>query len=143
MSESFDIELRVRYGETDQMGVVYHANYLDWFEVGRTEWMRQSGVTYRELEDQGLLLPVTEASIKYIASAKYDLVRVTTRVASYNKLRLTFEYEVRRVADNELLVKGMTEHVFITREGRVVRLAKAHPELDAILVAKATSGDPQ
>lgn len=144
MSESFDIELRVRYSETDQMGVVYHANYLNWFEVGRTEWMRQSGVEYRELEAQGLLLPVTEAGLKYIASAKYDdLVRVTTRIASFDKLRLTFAYEVRRVDDGELLVTGQTEHVFITREGKVVRIGKTHPEVHRILAEKAAPSDQQ
>ncbi|HEU4962314.1 MAG TPA: thioesterase family protein [Bacilli bacterium] len=137
MSESFDIELRVRYGETDQMGVVYHANYLDWFEVGRTEWMRQSGVHYRSLEEEGVLLPVTEARLKYIQSAKYDdHIRVTTRIASYNKVRLTFGYEVRRLPDNELLVAGTTEHVFINREGQVLRIAKTHPEIHEVLAGK-------
>jgi acyl-CoA thioester hydrolase len=138
MAESFSIDLRVRYGETDQMSVVYHANYLNWFEVGRTEWLRLGGANYRRLETEGLLLPVTEAKLKYHASAKYDdLVRVTTWVDSFNKVRLVFYYEVTRVEDGLLLCSGNTEHTFINREGQVVRIHKTHPELYELIASKA------
>lgn len=138
MAESYSIEFRVRYGETDQMGIVYHTNYLNWFEIGRTEWLRQSGANYRALEDEGLLLPVTEAHLKYHVSAKYDdIVRVTTWVDSYNKVRLVFYYEIHRVADGVLLASGTTEHAFINREGQLVRLHKIKPELYELVASKA------
>jgi acyl-CoA thioester hydrolase len=141
MAESFEIELRVRYQETDQMGVVYHANYLNWFEVGRTEWLRQNGISYRSLEEQGFLLPVTEAWCKYHASAKYDdLVRVKVWVDALNKVRIVFAYEVRRVSDGFKLVSGKTEHVFINREGQVQRMNRVLPELYDLISTKA--GDP-
>jgi acyl-CoA thioester hydrolase len=142
MAEIFEIDVRVRYGETDQMGVVYHANYLNWFEIGRTEWLRQSGANYRRLEEDGLLLPVTEANLKYYRSAKYDdLVRVRTWIESYNKVRLVFRYEVYRVEDGELLCSGMTEHVFINRDGQVVRLNKTHPEVYELILSKVKGGE--
>jgi acyl-CoA thioester hydrolase len=140
MAETFEIDVRVRYGETDQMGVVYHANYLDWFEIGRTEWLRHSGAHYRRLEEDGLLLPVTEANLKYKRSAKYDdLVRVRTWIESYNQVRLIFGYEVYRVDDMELLCSGRTEHVFITRDGQVVRLNKTHPDVYDLIMSKVQS----
>ncbi|MFD2169471.1 acyl-CoA thioesterase [Tumebacillus lipolyticus] len=140
MAEFFEVELRVRYQETDQMGVVYHANYLNWFEVGRTEWLREYGVSYRGLEEQGWLLPVTEAQCKYHAPAKYDdLVRVKTWVEAFNKVRIIFGYEVARVSNGERLVSGKTEHVFINREGQVQRVDRILPDLYELI--KRKTGD--
>jgi acyl-CoA thioester hydrolase len=137
VTDTFTTEIRVRYSETDQMGIVYHANYLAWFEVGRTEWLRNLGRTYRDLEAEGLRLPVTEVGCKYHQSARYDdLVRVTTWIESYRKVRLRFGYEVHR-EDGALLVSGFTEHVFVGAEGQVVRLPKTHPELYEMLASKA------
>jgi acyl-CoA thioester hydrolase len=137
MTESFTTEVRVRYVETDQMGVVHHSNYLNWFEVGRTEWMRLSDLSYRELEEDGILMPVTEVHVKYHAPARYDdLVRITTWIESYNKVRVIFSYEVRR-EDGELLVTGRTEHAFINRAGQVVRLHKTHPHVYERIAGKA------
>lgn len=91
------IQLRVRYAETDQMGVVYHANYLAWCEVGRTELMRQLGFPYAELEKTGTLLVVAEASLRYHAPARYDdLVWVDTAVESVRSRAVTFEYRIAR-----------------------------------------------
>ena len=137
LPDTFTTEFRVRYSETDQMGIVYHANYLPWFEVGRTEWLRTYGYTYRGLEEDGLLMPVTEASCKYHQSARYDdLVRVTTWIEFYNKVRMRFGYEVKR-EDGTLLVSGFTEHVFLNQSGHVVRLHKTHPELYEKIASQA------
>jgi acyl-CoA thioester hydrolase len=132
-------EFTVRYHETDKMGIVHHANYLHWFEVGRVEFMRSSGFPYRPLEEAGVYLPVTEATCKYHASALFDdQVQVRTRIASYNKLRLLFGYEVTRVSDGVKLVSGTTEHVFQKAEtGQVIRLHKNYPDLHAIILEKA------
>jgi acyl-CoA thioester hydrolase len=132
-------ELRVRYAETDAMGVVYYANYLVWFELGRTDWIRAFGVTYREFEEQGILLPVVDAHCAYKTSARYDdLVRVETSVAALTPARIRFAYRaVRAGPDPALLAEGHTEHVFLTREGRVARLNR-HPRLwQALAPARA------
>ena len=83
--------------ETDQMGVVYHANYLTWFEIGRTELIRSLGYPYRKIEEKGLLLPVTEADLKFKKPARYDdLVGIYTRVSQMSNVRLQFAYEIRK-----------------------------------------------
>ncbi len=116
------LTVRVRYGETDQMGVVYHANYLLYFETGRTELLRAAGVAYSELEKKGLFLVVTEASCRYRAAARYDdLLRVTTRVAGVGKARVRFEYEVHG-PDGNLLTEGHTELAAVDRAKSPVRL---------------------
>ena len=91
----YDINVRVRYAETDQMGVVYHSNYLVYFEIGRTEMMRASGISYAELEERGYVLAVVESSMKHTGSAKYDdLLTVRTWLRQVTKTRLRFEYAV-------------------------------------------------
>src|SRR5690625_7958920 len=92
--------LRVHYKATDQMGVVHHANYISWFEMGRTEMMRHLGIAYREMEDLGLLLPVLDVKVKYHKPAHYDdCVAVYTTLEEFSPIRLTFKYEVRRVSE--------------------------------------------
>jgi acyl-CoA thioester hydrolase len=115
--------VRVRYAETDKMGVVYHANYFVWFEVGRTDLLRNHGWTYREMEAEGLSLPVIEAHAEYKQPARYDDeldVRVVGSLIS--PARVQFAYEVVRMADNQLLVTGHTVHAAIDRGGRPCRL---------------------
>lgn len=91
-------ELRVRYAETDQMGVAYHANYLVWCEVGRTDFIRHLGVTYAEMERDGVMLAVADARVRFHAGARYDdLVRVETRLSDLRSRSVTFEYELLRV----------------------------------------------
>lgn len=134
--------LRVRYGETDQMGVVYHTNYLNWFEVGRTEWIRKAGLTYRELEEKGVLLPVTDAVLSYKKPARYDdVVEIRTRIKELGAVRLAFAYEIIRVSDGELLVSGETMHVFTNKELKPIRLAKTEPEIYAWLDAQYKGGE--
>jgi len=118
------VTVRVRYAETDRMGVAYHAHYLAWFEIGRTELMRVSGCTYRELEEgPGLFLPVIEAGARYHAPARYDdVLRVHTRIVDVGAATVKFEYRVTREDESELLATGFTEHALVGGKGRAVRL---------------------
>ncbi|MEK3881736.1 thioesterase family protein [Paenibacillus sp. PL2-23] len=140
--------LRVRYQETDQMGVVFHGNYVTWFEIGRTEWIRAAGYDYKTIESKGLLLPVVDLACKYIAPARYDdLVVVCTRIESCSPLRIAFQSQVRRVTElpaetevafgedlpGEPLVEGGTRHVWVNTDWQPARLNKVMPELYAVL----------
>jgi acyl-CoA thioester hydrolase len=122
--------LRVRYAETDQMGVVYYANYLVWFEIGRSEFCRAHGFEYRDMErEDGLCIIVAEASCRYKASAHYDdEIVVNTCLRAVRKRVLIFEYEVYRQADNVLLAEGETTHVIVNREGRPCALPEKYRE---------------
>ena len=116
--------VRVRYAETDRMGVVYHANYFVWFEVGRCELLRAAGTSYRALEDDdGVLLPVIEAHCEYRQPGRYDdelEIRVQGRLRS--PARLAFEYEVLRPTDGATLARGHTVHAATNHKGRPCRL---------------------
>lgn len=133
-------QLRVRYQETDQMRVVYHANYLNWFEIGRTEMIRELGMPYRLLEERGLLLPLVEVEIKFRKPAKYDdWISIYTRVIEHNHLRLRFESRICRNTERsdepsgELLVSGTTKHVWLNREWKPARIDKEAPDLFRLL----------
>ena len=113
--------LRVRYAESDQMGVSYHANYLVWFEVGRTEWMRSRGYAYRGLEAEGVFLPVTEAACRYLVATRYDdLLYVATSIGRLGRTVVRFEYRIHK-EDGRLAATGHTEHCFLSRDGRPTR----------------------
>src|SRR5262245_39180881 len=115
--------VRVRYAETDQMGIVYYANYLVWFEVGRTDWLRECGWSYRDMEADGYALPVIEARCSYQESARYeDELEVRTRSTLDSPVRIQFTYEVVRVTDETTLATGMTMHAALDRTGRPRRL---------------------
>ena len=117
------VTARVRYGETDQMGVVYHANYLSFFEVARTELIRLRGVAYSALEEGGLRLMVTEAAMQYHSPGRYDdVLAITTRLAESGPARVRFDYEVRREGEEEVLVTGHTVLASIGEDGRPCRL---------------------
>jgi acyl-CoA thioester hydrolase len=115
--------VRVRYAETDQMGIVYYANYLVWFEVGRTDLLRLTGWSYREMEADGYALPVVEAHCEYRQSARYDdeLEIVTTGVI-VSLVRVKFEYQVVRAHDGALLASGHTVHASLDTSGKPRRL---------------------
>jgi len=118
-----DNTFRVRYAETDAMGVVHHASYLVWFEVGRTEYTRAAGLPYREVEEDGVRLVVIEAHAEFKRPARYDdLVVVRTTVGEVSKATLTFRYEVRLQSDDTLLVSGYTVHAATDLAGRVQRM---------------------
>ncbi|MEE3181317.1 MAG: thioesterase family protein [Planctomycetota bacterium] len=124
------VTARVRYGETDQMGVVYHANYLSFFEVARTELIRLRGVAYSALEEGGLRLMVTEAAMQYHSPGRYDdVLAITTRLAESGPARVRFDYEVRREGEEEVLVTGHTVLASIGEDGRPCRLPAELREL--------------
>ncbi len=110
-----ETRLRVRYAETDQMNVVYHSNYIIWFEVGRVEFMRQLGITYREMEQEDQLhLPVVEVRCRYKAPARYDdEITIRTRIARLRSSFITFQYQVLRTEDGLLLAEGESTHVAV------------------------------
>ena len=113
--------VRVRYADSDQMGVSYYANYLIWFEVGRTEWLRARGCTYREWEQRGIFLPVTDAYCRYHAPSRYDdRLFIVTRLGSLARVSLRFDYRVLH-EDGRLTAEGHTTHCFLSRAGRPVR----------------------
>ncbi len=113
-------QITVRYAETDMMGIVYHGNYLPWFEVGRTTLLKECGLPYRELEAQGYLLPVVELGVKFAKPALYDdTVTIITRLHERPLLRIRLDYEIRR--GDDLLVTGFTVHGFINKAGEPVR----------------------
>jgi acyl-CoA thioester hydrolase len=111
-----ETQIRVRYGETDQMGVVYHANYASYFEVGRTEWLRQFGITYKSMEESGVMLPVVSLTLNYKNSARYDdLIKVKTTLKKLPLASIEFEYELTN-QKNELVATGNTVLAFIDME---------------------------
>jgi acyl-CoA thioester hydrolase len=116
-----DTELRVRYGETDQMGIVYHPVYLMWCEIGRTEYMRQLGMPYASLEARGTLLAVADASLRYHAPARYDdMIRIETILSDVRSRALTFDYTIVNAATGARLVSARTLLIAIDRASRPV-----------------------
>jgi len=115
--------LRVRYAETDQMGVVYYANFLVWFEVARVEWLRQGGWSYRDMEHDGTALPVIEAHCEYRQPARYDdEIEIAARATLLTPVRIRFDYEVVRVAEGSLAALGHTVHAAVDAGGKPCRL---------------------
>ncbi|MDQ6422333.1 thioesterase family protein [Paenibacillus sp. LHD-117] len=145
--------LRVRYQETDQMGVVFHGNYVTWFEIGRTEWIRSAGYDYKTIESKGLLLPVVDLNCRYASPGRYDdMLLICTRVEESSALRVTFQSQVRKVISSEqwqaaeipfgddlpgeLLAEGGTKHVWVGPDWQPTRVSKAMPELYELLARK-------
>ena len=121
-SPSFRCVVRVRYADTDQMGMAYHGNYVTWFEVGRTEMLRAQGMSYREVEAAGFRMPVLEVRCRYLRPARYDdELAIETVLAALGRASLCFEYRVVRAADGELLAVGESRHCFLDAAGRPVR----------------------
>lgn len=122
---------RVIYGDTDQMGVVYYANYLRWFEMGRTELLRQIGAPYSAVERRGLFFPVSEVSCRYLRSARFDdEIAVETVLQALGRATLVFAYKITRKNDNVLLVEGWTRHACLDANGQVVKIGR---ELETVL----------
>ncbi len=116
-------EIRVLYADTDAMGIVYHTNYIKWFEVGRTELFREVGVTHDRLEAFGLFMPVTKAYCHYYAPARYDeLLMLETEMIYVKRVSMKFRSVIRDKSERKLLVEGYTVHGCTDCEGRVVRL---------------------
>lgn len=141
--------VQVRYAETDQMGVAWHGNYLAWFEVGRTDLLRDHGMTYRELEANNLKLPVIEVGVRYLSPALYDdELEVRTRLGEMTGARVRFEYALHRPGEAEPLATGFTVHAGIDGRGRPRRLpqelrrALSEPREACIIAGKEDERDP-
>lgn len=107
------LQVRVRYAETDQMGVVYYGNYAQYFEMGRTEWLRKSGISYKWMEENGIMLPVVDLSVKFKQSAHYDdLLTVVTKLQNLPTIKIGFDYEIFNEKE-ELITTGSTTLVFV------------------------------
>ena len=119
-----DVDIRVRYAETDQMGVAYYANYLIWFEVGRSEFCRERGFRYADLEAMGYKLVVTDVHCRYRSSARYDeTVIVRTRLKDANKRMITFGYQIlRKDQEEEVIAEGETQHICVDSNGKTKSL---------------------
>jgi acyl-CoA thioester hydrolase len=115
--------IRVRYAETDAMGVAYYANYFVWFEVARTDLLRSLGWSYREMEESGVVLPVIEATCAYRSPARYDdLLEIRTEGRMTSGVRMEFTYDVALPAGSRVLASGRTAHAAVTKAGRPCRL---------------------
>ena len=121
--ETFDWDLRVRYAETDQMGVTYYGNYLVWFEVARTEYFRSKGVVYTDIEKDGLYLAVAESRCRYLAPTRYDdVVTIRTWISRLGLTSIHFSYEVLNKQSGQKIAEGSTSHVFVNRGMRPMRI---------------------
>jgi acyl-CoA thioester hydrolase len=134
---------RVRYAETDQMGIVYHANYLIWMEIGRVEFVRARGWAYKQIEGEGLFLAVVEANCRYLFPARYDeLIAVDTAIERSSSRVVEFAYDIRLCETEQLLAKGKTRHVWLNREMRPCSLPPEY--MDSVRVTVPPSeGDPE
>jgi acyl-CoA thioester hydrolase len=125
----YETEVRVRYAETDQMGIVHHANYLVWFEVGRSDLCRQKGFSYREMEDGDSLLVVGEARVRYRSPAFYDdLLTIRTKVSEIRSRSVRFVYEVYRASDSTILAAGETIHFVTDRDRKIKSLPNTYKQ---------------
>jgi acyl-CoA thioester hydrolase len=133
-----ETRVRVRYVETDQMGVVYHANYFVWFEIGRVELLRQMGFSYRDMEERdGCGIAVIDARCRYKAPARYDdEVIVRTRLKYIRESLIQFEYELMRADDGTLLAEGDTTHIVVDRQMKKVPIPEKY--MDAFRIAVGT-----
>jgi len=122
--------LRVRYGDTDQMGFAYYANYLRWFEIGRAEMLRSLGMSYREVEESGVRLPVLEATCRYLEPARYDdEIAIETGVRELSRASVRFGYRVVRMRDGARLAFGSTRHCYMNPDDKPVRPTQALSDL--------------
>ena len=122
--------ITVRYAETDQMGIVHHSRYYPWFEIARSDFIKQSGMSYGEMEEAGVLLPLIETGAKYFEGMRYDEEAIVyCRISELGIVRCTFEYEVYRKPDHKLMVTGITKHAFVDAQFRPINLKKKHPEI--------------
>ncbi len=130
----FRTKIQVRYCETDRMGVVHHSRYFPWFEVGRTEFFKSSGMSYDQVEQQGVLLPLVDCYCKFIQGAVYgDEVWIEVTLAELGVAKCKFSYRVLRGSDETLLATGTTTHGFTSPEFKPLNLKKTYPEIYRLL----------
>lgn len=131
IKQPFVIRIEPRYAETDQMGIIYHANYINWFEVARTKLMQHIGFPYDKLEASGLLFPILRVEVRYKKPAVYGrAVNIDLFLERYTSVRICYRYEVRDEETQELLVEGFTDLGATDKNLHVVNLAKVHPSFD-------------
>lgn len=123
-----ETKIVVRYAETDQMGIVHHSNYLIWFEAGRTDFVKESKISYSEMEKEGILIPLAESNCKYIIGAKYeDELIIKTWIKELTPVKVEFNYSVIREKDKKEIAKGSTMHVFVSKDFKIINLKKSNP----------------
>jgi len=129
-----EAQVRVRYQETDQMGVAYHGNYYTWFEVGRSDFFRSLGYTYAQLEKEGIIMPVISSYCEYKIPAKYDEeLLIRTKIQNLKGVRLEFNYQIIRKEDEVLLAQGNTIHAFVEKSMKPVNFKKVNPGIWELL----------
>lgn len=132
----FESEIKVRYSETDQMGIVHHSRYYPWFEQARTDMFEELGYTYYKMEQEGLMLPLVESSCKYIKGAKYpEILTIRTHIESFNGVKIIFIYEVYRKSDGVLIAQGKTIQAVVGKDFRLLNVKKAKPELYELILS--------
>lgn len=120
-----------KYYETDQMGIIHHSNYIRWMEEARMDAMSQFGISYRSMEESGIISPVVSVSCQYKGMVHFDdTVQIQVKVVKYNGVRLDLEYEMVDSINGELRTKGTSTHCFLDREGHVISLKRDCPEID-------------
>ena len=130
-----EINLIVRYAETDQMGIVHHSNYPIWFEAGRTDFIRKMGMPYSKIEEAGILLPLIELRCFYRGAARYeDEIVVKTKIKESSLTRITFYYEVYKRNDSCIITSGETMHVWTTRDLKPVSIKKFDPKIYQLIL---------
>ena len=123
MKKKGECRVRVIYADTDAMGIVYHANYIRWFEIGRAELLREIGILYSELESLGYALPVTKMGCHYLSPARYDdVVVIETEITGLGRASIRFDYVIRDEKKERVLAEGFTLHPFTNSEGKIVRV---------------------
>lgn len=132
---------RTNYYETDQMGIIHHSNYIRYFEEARLYWMEETGISYREIEEMGLLVPVLFVDCQYKSPVRYgDEITVAVRLDSFNGLKMEFSYEIYREGMVELCTAGRSGHCFLDRSMKPVRLKRDYPELFRIMTGALERG---
>lgn len=126
-----ETKLKVRYVETDKMGIVHHSNYYIWFEASRDEFIEKIGLSYKQIEDMNIMMPLVETSCKYIEAAKYgDEVLIKTFINELSGAKVIINYEVLNTSNSKLLAKGSTTQVFVnSTDFKIINLKRKYPEL--------------
>lgn len=130
---NMDIKPYIRqanYYETDQMGIIHHSNYIRWFEEARLDYMKQTGLSYREMEEHGIIIPVLSVSCQYRQSVYYgDVVEISLKPVKFTGVKFSFAYEIINQETGKLCTTGETSHCFLDREKKPIRLKREYPEI--------------
>ncbi len=130
MSYVSETKLSVRYAETDMMGIVHHSRYYPWFEIARTDFIKATGMTYSEMEKEGILMPITETGAKYYRGLKYeDEIAVTCKLVKLTAARCEFNYAVYKLPERTLMNEGRTMQGFVNKDFVPINLKKTRPDL--------------